>query len=142
MSKCCAVWAERVKQLRLERKWSQATLAKVSGLSLVTVRTIESGGNTTTDSLHTVADALNVKLQSLLCTPGDLPILTGTQLDLLVDLYLDALIRRRPEVRAFLRVIIRQTNDLLLRTVASTRSCRNGLKPELSKRHERNERPE
>ena len=62
-----ALLARNLRRVRLERGWSQATLAEHSGLHLTTVGALEGGKlNATLDVLDRVASALKVPLYTLL----------------------------------------------------------------------------
>ena len=54
-----------VRKLRLDRGWSQETLAEISGLSVRTVQRIERGGNASLDSLGALAAAFEVDIAGL-----------------------------------------------------------------------------
>jgi transcriptional regulator with XRE-family HTH domain len=56
-------WGERVRALRVKRNWNQTELAEqAGGMSALTVSAVERGGNTTTDTLQRIADALGVDI--------------------------------------------------------------------------------
>jgi transcriptional regulator with XRE-family HTH domain len=54
-----------VQKLRLQRGWSQAQLAELSGLSARTVQRIEGGQNATAESLKSLAAVFEVDFQEL-----------------------------------------------------------------------------
>ena len=54
-----------VRKLRIEKGWSQETLAEVSGLSVRTIQRIERGGNASLESLNALAAVLEVELATL-----------------------------------------------------------------------------
>lgn len=54
-----------VRKLRLDRGWSQETLAEVSGLSTRTVQRIERGGNASLETLSALAAAFEVDIATL-----------------------------------------------------------------------------
>jgi transcriptional regulator with XRE-family HTH domain len=54
-----------VQKLRLQRGWSQAQLAELSGLSTRTVQRIEGGHNATAESLKSLAAVFEVDFQEL-----------------------------------------------------------------------------
>lgn len=60
--------AENIKQLRIKRKLSQESLARLAGISYNTIIKIESGasGNPTIKSLAGIAKALNVSVDELI----------------------------------------------------------------------------
>ena len=57
---------EKVKFFRKEKAWSQEVLAKAAGLSLRTVQRVEKEGNASTETLLSLAAALNKTQQELL----------------------------------------------------------------------------
>ncbi|GAB5469299.1 MAG: 2TM domain-containing protein [Rhodospirillales bacterium] len=54
-----------LRKLRLEKGWSQETLAEVSGLSVRTVQRIERGGTASLESLSALASVLEVDRATL-----------------------------------------------------------------------------
>ena len=54
-----------VRKLRLEKGWSQETLAEVSGLSVRTIQRLERGGNASLESLCALAAVLEVDVANL-----------------------------------------------------------------------------
>ncbi len=54
-----------VRKLRIEKGWSQETLAEVSDLSVRTIQRIERGGNASLESLNALAAVLEVDLATL-----------------------------------------------------------------------------
>lgn len=57
--------AERIKELRTERDWSQERLARAAGLSYRTVARMENGRGSSTSTILAVAQALGVPLDDL-----------------------------------------------------------------------------
>ena len=54
-----------VRKLRIDRGWSQETLAEVAGLSVRTVQRIERGGKASLDSMGALAAAFDVSISDL-----------------------------------------------------------------------------
>ena len=54
-----------VRKLRLERGWSQETLAEVSGLSVRTIQRLERGGKASLESLSSLAATFGIPLAEL-----------------------------------------------------------------------------
>jgi len=54
-----------VRKLRLERGWSQETLAEVSGISVRTIQRLERGGNASLESLCALAAVFEVDIANL-----------------------------------------------------------------------------
>ena len=54
-----------IRKLRLEKGWSQETLAEVSGLSVRTVQRLERGGNASLESLSALAAVFEVDVATL-----------------------------------------------------------------------------
>ncbi len=54
-----------VRKLRIERGWSQETLAEVSGLSVRTIQRIERGGNASLESLNALAAVFEIDVADL-----------------------------------------------------------------------------
>ena len=54
-----------VRKLRLERGWSQETLAEVSGLSVRTIQRLERGGKASLESLSSLAATFGIPLSEL-----------------------------------------------------------------------------
>ena len=54
-----------IRKLRIDRGWSQETLAQISGLSVRTIQRIERGGNASLESLGALASAFNVDISTL-----------------------------------------------------------------------------
>ncbi|MCR9139562.1 MAG: 2TM domain-containing protein [Alphaproteobacteria bacterium] len=54
-----------VRKLRLERGWSQETLAQVSGISVRTIQRLERGGNASLESLSALAAVFEVDITTL-----------------------------------------------------------------------------
>ncbi len=54
-----------VRKLRLEKGWSQETLAELSGLSTRTVQRIERNGNASLETLNALASVLDVDVATL-----------------------------------------------------------------------------
>lgn len=54
-----------VRKLRIDKGWSQETLAEISGLSVRTVQRIERGGNASLESLGALASAFEVEISTL-----------------------------------------------------------------------------
>ena len=54
-----------VRKLRIEKGWSQETLAEVSGLSVRTIQRIERGGNASLESLSALAAVFEVDIATL-----------------------------------------------------------------------------
>jgi len=61
----------KVKQLRLDRSWSQEHLAEVSGLSLRTIQRVETEGTASLETRMAIASALEVHAASLLLRASD-----------------------------------------------------------------------
>ena len=55
----------RVRKLRLERGWSQETLAELSGLSVRTVQRVERGASASLDTLTALSAVFEVELTEL-----------------------------------------------------------------------------
>ncbi len=54
-----------VRKLRIQKGWSQETLAEISDLSVRTVQRIERGGNASLETLGALASALDVEISTL-----------------------------------------------------------------------------
>ena len=54
-----------IRKLRLDRGWSQETLAEISGLSVRTIQRLERGGNASLDSLCALAAVFEVDVTIL-----------------------------------------------------------------------------
>lgn len=54
-----------LKQLRVQKNWSQEDLAELSGLSVRTIQRIESGHKAGLDSLKSIAAAFNIDIAQL-----------------------------------------------------------------------------
>jgi transcriptional regulator with XRE-family HTH domain len=54
-----------VRKLRIEKGWSQETLAEISGLSVRTIQRIERGGNASLESLGALAAVFEVDFATL-----------------------------------------------------------------------------
>ncbi len=54
-----------VRKLRIEKGWSQETLAEISGLSVRTIQRIERGGNASLESLGALAAVFEVDIATL-----------------------------------------------------------------------------
>lgn len=54
-----------VRKLRLEKGWSQETLAELTGLSVRTIQRIERGGNASIESLNALAAVFQVDISTL-----------------------------------------------------------------------------
>jgi len=54
-----------IRKLRVERGWSQETLADISGLSVRTIQRLERGGNASLDTLGALAAAFEVDVATL-----------------------------------------------------------------------------
>ena len=61
----------KVKQLRLDRAWSQEHLAEVSGLSLRTIQRVETEGTASLETRMALASALEVSAASLVKSASD-----------------------------------------------------------------------
>lgn len=59
-----------VRKLRIERGWSQETLAEVSGLSVRTIQRIERGGKASLETLGALAAVLEVEISTLATETG------------------------------------------------------------------------
>jgi transcriptional regulator with XRE-family HTH domain len=72
-----------VRKLRIEKGWSQETLAEVSGLSVRTIQRTERGGNASLETLNALAAVLETDLASLSKEPDMSPqhIITETERD-------------------------------------------------------------
>ena len=55
----------RVRELRMARGWSQATLAERSGLSIRTIQRVENGANPGLESLRSLAEVFGVDVAEL-----------------------------------------------------------------------------
>ncbi|OJT43344.1 helix-turn-helix domain-containing protein [Serratia plymuthica] len=55
----------RIRQLRLEKGWSQEQLATIAGLSTRTVQRIENGEQASLDTLNAIAAALGLQVSDL-----------------------------------------------------------------------------
>jgi len=55
----------RIRKLRLERGWSQETLAEISGLSVRTIQRIERGGAASLETMNALAAAFDLDVASL-----------------------------------------------------------------------------
>lgn len=67
-----------IRKLRIERGWSQETLAEVSGLSVRTIQRVERGGNASLETLCALASVLEVDIATIaketsMYTENDLP---------------------------------------------------------------------
>lgn len=62
--------AEKVKQLRLERGWSQETLAKLSGLNIRTIQRVEKGKKAGLETLSALAAVFDVERNQLFEEPS------------------------------------------------------------------------
>lgn len=58
--------AERIKQLRQEKKWSQSQLSEVCGLNLRTIQRLESTGKASLETIRALAAVFQVEADSLL----------------------------------------------------------------------------
>lgn len=54
-----------IRKLRLEKGWSQETLAEVSGLSVRTIQRIERGGQASLETMNALAAVLETDLKTL-----------------------------------------------------------------------------
>lgn len=54
-----------IRKLRIERGWSQETLAEISGLSVRTIQRLERGGNASLETLGALAAAFEVDVATL-----------------------------------------------------------------------------
>lgn len=54
-----------VRKLRIEKGWSQETLAEISGLSVRTIQRIERGGNASLETLSALAAVFEVDIATL-----------------------------------------------------------------------------
>jgi transcriptional regulator with XRE-family HTH domain len=63
--------AERIRQLREQRAWSQDHLASVAGISLRTVQRVETEGSASAETRLALAAALDVDVASLQWPAGD-----------------------------------------------------------------------
>jgi transcriptional regulator with XRE-family HTH domain len=54
-----------IRKLRLERGWSQETLAEISGLSVRTIQRLERGGKASLESLSALAAAFEISISDL-----------------------------------------------------------------------------
>jgi transcriptional regulator with XRE-family HTH domain len=61
----------RIVQLRQDRGWTQEKLASESGLGVRTIQRLESGTDTSLETLSLVADALNVPVRDLFVSIDD-----------------------------------------------------------------------
>ena len=88
-------YADRIKELRVRRAWSQDVLAAISGISVRTVQRIEAGQAVAFDTLKALANALDINVTDLGLAKGTppptdpdgillLPIQTGRDLFTLV----------------------------------------------------------
>lgn len=59
-----------VRKLRIEKGWSQETLAQVSGLSVRTIQRIERGGKASLETLGALAAVLEVDISTLATETG------------------------------------------------------------------------
>ena len=59
-----------IRKLRIEKGWSQETLADISGLSVRTIQRIERGGNASLESLGALAAAFEVDIATLATEAG------------------------------------------------------------------------
>jgi len=59
-----------VRKLRIEKGWSQETLAEVSGLSVRTIQRIERGGKASLETLGALAAVLEVEISTLASETG------------------------------------------------------------------------
>ncbi len=63
--------SNRLRELRLDRQWSQEQLATLSGLNLRTIQRLEAGAKTSNESLRALASVFEVPAESLLMrNPG------------------------------------------------------------------------
>lgn len=58
-----------VRKLRIEKGWSQETLAEISGLSVRTIQRIERGGKASLETLGALAAVLKVDISTLASEP-------------------------------------------------------------------------
>jgi transcriptional regulator with XRE-family HTH domain len=79
------IWALRIREMRRWKKLTQEQLAEKADLSVVTLSTIERGGNTTTDTLERIAKALDVEFSMLFNPANTRPGLAPDQLDYVVE---------------------------------------------------------
>lgn len=64
--------ARRIRILRIERRWSQEVLGELSGLHRSYIGSVERAErNISLNNIEKIANALNVPLHDLLCTPVD-----------------------------------------------------------------------
>ncbi|OIQ30881.1 MAG: hypothetical protein BM564_01320 [Bacteroidetes bacterium MedPE-SWsnd-G2] len=77
-----------IKNLRLERHWSQEQLAEMSGLSVRTIQRIEKGGNAGLESVKALASVFEVNLSANTQTnPNSLSEVDTSYTDSLKGLY-------------------------------------------------------
>lgn len=67
-----------VRKLRIERGWSQETLAEITELSVRTIQRVERGGNSSLETLCTLASVFEVDIASIaketnMYTENDIP---------------------------------------------------------------------
>lgn len=64
--------ARRIRILRIERQWSQEVLGELSGLHRSYIGSVERAErNISLNNIEKIANALEVPLHDLLCTPGE-----------------------------------------------------------------------
>ncbi|MGG4606620.1 helix-turn-helix domain-containing protein [Providencia sp. Me31A] len=100
----------KVKQLRLERAWSQEQLAQLSSLSTRTIQRIENNEVPSLETLSALASVFNVSVSEL--TPAPLP--ESIELDNRIE---EAKKRVRDEAKLLKNIIIAIIVCLILYTV-------------------------
>ena len=93
------IWGLRVKECRLEKRLTQQGLGTIAGgISAATISVIEAGGNTTTETLQRLADALGVALWQFFMPKDDATrLLSPAQVETVVNqvsLQMDTMMRR------------------------------------------------
>lgn len=67
--KTLPIWSERIRHFRRVQRLSQEVVAARAGVGIVTLSTLERGGNPTTDTLAKVAHVLGVTVEMLFTNP-------------------------------------------------------------------------
>lgn len=109
---------DKIRQLRQARRWSQADLARVSGVDQGTISRLENNmqEKTRIETLVALARTFKVATDDLFVTSGPLPIEPGDpQLDVMVRLFEDMTEEERNSLEMFARFVVSQRNKAWLR---------------------------
>lgn len=63
--------SKKIRELRMNKSWSQETLAERSSLSVRTVQRIENGSNASNESLKLIANALDIDFDTIVYISED-----------------------------------------------------------------------